>query len=70
MLGFGVVGQCVFYVQHGALVERVFPEMRTAPPAPGEIIEHVQRTPLAAIEARKAAPPASEPVASGARPAA
>lgn len=67
LLGFGVVGQCVFYVQHGALVERVFPEMRTHPPAPQEIIDHVLRSTLAAIEARATAP---QPSASGARPAA
>jgi AcrR family transcriptional regulator len=49
LLGFSIVGQCLFYLQNGPLIDRLCPMLRADPPALAELVAHIQRFSLAAV---------------------
>ena len=50
LIGFSIVGQCLFYLQYGPLIDRLCPMLRSDPPALAELVSHIQRFSLAAVQ--------------------
>lgn len=62
LLGFSIVGQCLFYLQNGPLIDRLCPLLRAHPPELGELVSQIQRFSLAAVRSwATAAPPDRNP---------
>jgi len=51
MLGFSVVGQCLFYLHDRPLIERLYPKLATHPPSIEQLVDHIHAFSLAAIRA-------------------
>lgn len=68
LLGFSIVGQCLFYLQNGPLIDRLCPPLCSEPPQVGELVAHIQRFSLAAVRALGAPDTAGAPCAPGGRP--
>lgn len=51
LLGFSVVAQCLFFLQNRPIIDRLFPQYSTNPPAVEELVEHIYSFSLAAIRA-------------------
>jgi len=51
LLGFSVVAQCLFFLQNRPIIERLYPQYATNPPAVEELVEHIHSFSLAAIRA-------------------
>jgi len=51
LLGFSIVGQCLFYLQNGPLIDRLCPSWQGKSPALAELVDHIQRFSLAAVHA-------------------
>lgn len=55
LLGFSIVGQCLFYLQNGPLIDRLCPPLRRDPPSVPELVTHIQHFSLAAVRSLGAA---------------
>ncbi|MFN0129090.1 MAG: CerR family C-terminal domain-containing protein [Verrucomicrobiales bacterium] len=55
LLGFSIVGQCLFYLQNGPLIDRLSPLLRQEPPDVQELVTHIQQFSLAAVQSLGAA---------------
>jgi AcrR family transcriptional regulator len=62
LLGFSVVGQCLFYLQNGPLIDRLCPWLRSEPPPVAELVAQIQRFSLAAVRSLQAAPSPQAPI--------
>lgn len=51
LLGCSVVAQCLFFLQNGPIIDRLYPEYSTNPPAVEELVDHIHAFSLAAIRA-------------------
>lgn len=58
-IAFSIVGQCLFYLQNGPLIDRLCPLLRTDPPRLGELVAHIQRFSMAAV--KSLVPPGEPP---------
>lgn len=50
LMAFSIVGQCLFYLQNGPLIDRLCPLLRAEPPRLGELVAHIQSFSLAAVK--------------------
>jgi TetR/AcrR family transcriptional regulator, regulator of cefoperazone and chloramphenicol sensitivity len=49
LLGCSVVAQCLFFLQNRPIIDRLYPQYATNPPAVEELVEHIYAFSLAAI---------------------